>query len=267
MYSLCRNVVATSDFHLFPNGRYHPSLPIRPPMPHDPGSRSTPPFWLFLLLLFLVTYTASAQTYQYKARYDSLDTRHDKSRPLIERYFISANHGAACFNRGLKEEVRVTSRETMELAEQLGLDSLLSTASNHVGDALNGSADAALQLKYFYQGLDYAQRSGSPELIGTAQKQIATVYKSLGDLPRALQLLKLAFTNVRSDYQTNRTCCHLSDCYRLMGKPDSALYWAQRSNIITDPGSDPYAYARSLIASPTTRRSSCCCVWPPSPVC
>lgn len=135
--------------------------------------------------------------------------------------------------------------EQMALAEQLGSDTLLSTSSNHLGDALNGSADAALQLKYFYQALDYAQRSGSPKYIGTAQKQIATVYKTLGDLPRALELLKLAIANVNSDYQINRTCCHLSDCYRLMGLPDSALYWAQRSNIVAQPGDDPYAYARS----------------------
>ena len=197
-----------------------------------------------LVLLLAFTYT-SAQPYTYKARYDSLGTRYDKSRPLAERFFITANHGAACFNLGLKEENRATSREGMELAEQLGVDSLLSTASNHVGDAFNGSADAALQLKYFYQGLEYAQRSGSSNLIGTAQKQIATVYKSLGDLPRALELLKLAITNVKTDYQINRTCCHLSDCYRLMGQPDSALYWAQRSNIVPRPEDDTYAYARS----------------------
>ena len=200
---------------------------------------------ILLLLAVAAQCAVTAQKYAYKARYDSLKTRYELSRPLIERYFITANHGAACFNLGLKEEIRVNAKEEIALAEQLGIDSLLSTASNHVGDALNGSAEAALQLKYFYQGLDYAQRSGNPGYIGTAQKQIATVYKTLGDLPRALELLKLALSNVRSDYQINRTCCHLSDCYRLMEQPDSALYWAQRSNIITDPGSDPYAYARS----------------------
>ena len=213
------------------------------PVPHHRSlSTSMRGIALGALLLPFALY---AQQYTYKAVYDSLGSRYDKSRPLAERYFISANHGAACFNLGLIEEKRINAKETWELAQQLGVDSVLSTASNSLGDAFNGSADAALQLKYFYQGLDYAQRSGSAGVIGTAQKQIATVYKSLGDLPRALELLKLAIANVKSDYQTNRTCCHLSDCYRLMGDPDSALYWAQRSNIITDPGSDPYAYARS----------------------
>ncbi len=200
---------------------------------------------LHLLVLLLVFKASSAQPYTYKARYDSLGTRYDLSRPLIERYFITANHGAACFNRGLKDEIRSNAKEELAIAEQLGIDSLLSTASNHVGDALNGSAEAALQLKYFYQGLEYAKRSGNPNFIGTAQKQIATVYKSLGDLPRALGLLKLALANVNSDYQINRTCCHLSDTYRLMGQPDSALYWAQRSNVVPRPEEDNYGYARS----------------------
>ena len=186
-----------------------------------------------------------AQHYTFQAVYDSLDTRHDMSRPLVERYFITSNHHWACFNRGLSAEARITAKEELELAEQLGVDSLISTAMNHVGDSFNGSAEAALQLKYFYQGLDYAQRSGSPHVVGVAQKQIATVYKSLGDLPRALGLLKQAITNVRGPGQISRTSCHLSDCYRLMGQPDSALYWAQRSNIIARPEEDNYAYARS----------------------
>ncbi|MBL7952559.1 MAG: hypothetical protein JNM62_12665 [Flavobacteriales bacterium] len=212
-------------------------------MPHQ---RSLPITLRGLVLgALLLPFALHAQQYAFQARYDSLSTRYDESRPLIERYFITSNHGAALFNLGLKNEIRVNAKEEFALAEQLGIDSLLATASQHLGDAFNGSADAALQLKYFYQGLHYAQRSGSADDIGTAQKQIATVYKTLGDLPRALGLLKQAVAKVRSDYQVNRTCCHLSDCYRLMGQQDSALYWAQRSNIITDPGSDPYAYARS----------------------
>jgi tetratricopeptide (TPR) repeat protein len=203
-------------------------------------------FCFFLLFILSgAAFRANAQQYEYRVQYDSLDTRHDLSRPLIERYFITYAHGAACFNRGLKDEIRKNAKEEFALAEQLGVDTLLATSSQHLGDALNGSADAALQLKYFYQGLDYAKRSGSAGHIGTAYKQIATVYKSLGDLPKALELLKLAIAHVNSNYQVSRTCQHLSDTYRLMGQPDSALYWAQRSNIITDPGSDPYAYARS----------------------
>jgi tetratricopeptide (TPR) repeat protein len=197
-----------------------------------------------LALLWLVA-PLHGQTLTWKARYDSLGTRYDKSRPLIERYFIHANHGAACFNRGLVQEQRANSIEQFAIAEQLGLDTLLSQASNNLGDALVGSSDVALQLKYYYQALDYAERSGSAHRIGTAQKQIATVYRSMGDIPRAMELLKLAITNVRDDYQRARTSSGLSVCYLMMGQPDSALYWAQRSNIIPRPEDDPQAYAHA----------------------
>jgi len=200
----------------------------------------------FVFMLALAAQcSASAQLYKSEPRYDSLNTRHDMSRSLTERYFITTNHGWACFNRGLKEEGRMTCKEQLELAEQLGVDSLISTTYDDLSSAFSGSADAALQLKYAYRALEYANASGSRECIGTAQKGLATVYKPLGDLPRALDLLRKAVTNVRSSMQINRTCCHLSDCFRLMGQPDSALYWAQRSNIITNPADDEYGYARS----------------------
>ncbi|MFZ1687149.1 MAG: tetratricopeptide repeat protein, partial [Flavobacteriales bacterium] len=200
---------------------------------------------LATLLACALCFGLVAQTYKNEPKYDPLDTRHDLSRPLLERFWITCNHGWACFNKGLKEEGRMTTKEQLELAEQLGVDTLIAMSYDDLSSAFIGSADAALQLKYAYKGLEYANASGSPNSIGTAQKGLATVYKPLGDLPRALDLLKQAITNVRSQMQINRTCCHLSDCYRLMGQPDSALYWAQRSNIIGSPADDDYGYSRS----------------------
>ena len=82
----------------------------------------------FVFMLALAAQcSASAQLYKSEPRYDSLNTRHDMSRSLTERYFITTNHGWACFNRGLKEEGRMTCKEQLELAEQLGVDSLIST--------------------------------------------------------------------------------------------------------------------------------------------
>jgi tetratricopeptide (TPR) repeat protein len=200
---------------------------------------------LLFALAVVVHYSVAAQALIWKSEYDSLGTRYDKSRPLIERYFITANHSGACFARGLMAEHRANAIEQFAIAEQLGLDTILSQASNSLGDALGGSADVALRLKYYYQGLMYAERSGSAHRIGTSQKQIATVYRSMGDIPRALDLLKLAISNVRSVYQRARTSSAMSECYLLMGQPDSALFWAQRSNIIARPEDDPYAYAFS----------------------
>ncbi|MEO8733088.1 MAG: hypothetical protein ABI373_02030, partial [Flavobacteriales bacterium] len=87
-----------------------------------------------------------AQTYKAEAHFDSLDTRHDMSRPLLERFWITSNHTWACFNRGLKDEGMAAAKEELELAEQIGVDTLLSLSNLNIGDNFSGSADAALQL-------------------------------------------------------------------------------------------------------------------------
>ena len=175
---------------------------------------------------------ASAQQYKNEPRYDTLNTRHDKSRSLVERFFLTANHGWACFNRGLKEEGRATCKEQLDLAEQIGVDSLLSIAYDDLSSAFSGSADAALQLKYAFRALEYAKASGSPEHIGTAQKGLATVYKPLGDLPRALDLLKRAITTGHSDrtsFPTLRTTITAmpvrTTCLAQLTRPEAIASW------------------------------------------
>ena len=74
------------------------------------------PTLLILLVCAQHFLFSQPQTYQYKTGYDSLGTRYDKSLPLIERYFITAGHGSACFNLGLKDEMRVITMEEFALA-------------------------------------------------------------------------------------------------------------------------------------------------------
>ncbi len=200
---------------------------------------------LLLLLIASAPIAACSQQYISEPRFDSLDTRHDMKRTLVERYWITSNHVWACFNLGHTAETRKGAREELELAELLGADSLLAQAYLHLGNAFSGSADPGLMLKYDYKAREYAEAAGSRQYIGIADKEIGTLHKTLGDYPRALQLLKQALVNVQTPKQINRTCCHLSECYRLMGKPDPALYFAQRSNITARPSDDTYGYARS----------------------
>ena len=201
------------------------------------------------VLLVLTAITASCtvvgQRYVSEPRYDSLNTRHDPSRPPLERYWLTSNHRWASWNMGLKQEARQAAKEELEIAEQLGVDSLLANAYDDLSGSFIGSSESALQLKYSQKALEHAIASGSRDYTGTVQKGFATVYKPLGDYPRALDYLRKALTNLRRPSQINRACCHMSDCFRLMGQADSALYWAQRSNIVTDPAQDTYGYARS----------------------
>ncbi len=197
------------------------------------------------VLASMVHLVLSAQQFVSQPRFDSLRTRYDLSRPPQERYWITSNHRWACWNRGLKQEARQSAKEELELAEQLQVDTLLANAYDDLSGSFIGSSESALQLKYSQKALEHANASGSHDYIGTVQKGFASIYKPLGDFPRALDYLRKALTNLRRPSQINRACCHMSDCFRLMGQADSALYWAQRSNIVTNPAEDTYGYARS----------------------
>jgi tetratricopeptide (TPR) repeat protein len=201
------------------------------------------PLWLMVALA--VCASAHAQELGIDPRYDSLDTRHDKSRPLLDRFWITSNHAWACYYAGNRAPATAAAMDALELAEMIDVDTLAAEAYLILGNAIAGSADPQGSLKYFYRARALAETAGSVEYVGVADKEIAVVHKILGDYPRCLDLLKKAIVNVRSVPEVNRTNCHLSDCHRLLGQVDSALYFAQRSNIIDRPSSDPYGYARS----------------------
>jgi len=206
---------------------------------------NSPPMIRSLVLMIALAACASAhaQKYGIDPRYDSLDTRHDHSRPVLERFWITSNHAWACYYAANTASATVSAKDALDLAEAIGVDTLIAEAYLILGNAT--AADPQGSLKYFYRARALAETAGSTEYVGVADKEIAVVHKNLGDYPRCLDLLKKAIVNVRSVPEVNRTNCQLSDCYRLMGLVDSALYFAQRSNIIDRPSHDPYGYARS----------------------
>ena len=197
---------------------------------------------LVLMLTLAACDCAHAQKLGIDPRYDSLDTRHDKSRPVLERFWITSNHAWACYYAGNRTKATSVAMDALELAEAIGVDTLAAETYLILGNA----SDAQSALKYFYRARALAETAGSAEYVGVADKEIAVVHKILEDYPRCLVLLQKAIMNVRSVQEVNRTYCHFSDCYRLMGQADSALYFAQRSNIIDQPSDDPYGYARSF---------------------
>ena len=200
---------------------------------------------LVLMLTLLVIGGVAAQKLGIDPRYDSLDTRHDRSRPVLERFWTTANHGWACYYAGERTGATTAGMEALALADTMDVDTLAADAYLLLGNAAAGSADPEAGLKYFYRARTLAEKAHSREYVGVADKEIGGMYRILEDYPRSLELLKKALVNVRSVLEVNRTYCQLSDTYRLMGQADSALYYAQRSNIIREPVDDPYGYARS----------------------
>ncbi len=181
------------------------------------------------------------------AVFDTLDIRHDLSKPAITRFQAARYHVTACMYAGMAEEQRNTALLLLDLANELKQDTILAHAHVVVGYTFRQGNDQGQSLEYDYKGLEYAQRGGVPDQIGWAEKEIGILFKQLGQYREAITWLKRGEAKITRIGEVNRAACHLSETYGAMGMVDSALYYAQRSNVITSAGSDPYGYARSQL--------------------
>ncbi|MBK6832068.1 MAG: hypothetical protein IPG92_15650 [Flavobacteriales bacterium] len=102
-------------------------------------------------------------------------------------------------------------------------------------------------LRYFFLGREHALTAGDSNRLGGIDKEIGVGYKMMGHDSLAIEYLLRAQRNVTSQALVNRTAAHLSEVYLGFGKVDSALYQAQRSNVVMEPGVDPYGYARAQL--------------------
>ena len=201
---------------------------------------------LLLAVASLTVVGASAQIPE-RAEWDTLDARHDKSRPLRERFRITANHIWAEWNTGNFKATRAGALELMDMAEEADSDSLRWRAYSWASGGFGESGDLGARLKYLYKGLEFAQAVNDTSGFTDLYKNIGLVYKWLKDYRHAIEHFKKAASYARFEFEINRASCHLSDCYLGLGLVDSALYFAQRSNIVTAPSLDAYGYARSQL--------------------
>jgi tetratricopeptide (TPR) repeat protein len=181
------------------------------------------------------------------AVFDTLDVRHDLSKPAITRFQAARYHVTACMYAGQVEEQRRTALLMLDLANELKQDTILAHANVVVGYTFRQGNDQGQSLEYDYKGLAYAQRGGVPDQIGWAEKEIGILFKMLGQYREAITWLKRGETKIKRIAEVNRVLCHLSEAYSGLGMLDSALFYAQRSNVITSAANDPYGYARSQL--------------------
>ena len=178
---------------------------------------------------------------------DTLDTRHDKLKPLRERLEIMGQHDEALFAQGRHAQRQANAIEYMELAQQVGTDSLLAKAYGMIAGLERNGSRASTALKYYLLARQYALAAGDMRQFGFNEKQIGILYKDMKDYPTAIQYLKRAQVAESEPGQVNRISCHMSEIMLALGKADSALYYAQRSNVFINPDDDPYGYARSQL--------------------
>ncbi|MBK7383445.1 MAG: tetratricopeptide repeat protein [Flavobacteriales bacterium] len=180
------------------------------------------------------------------AQFDTLDVRHDRSKPMVVRVEASKSHAVACLYAGRAEELQNTALFMLDLAPEMKADTLLAKTYLTVGYSCKEN-DPGKALEYMYKALEYAERSGKPNLIGWVEKETGIVFKQMGQFREAITWLERAEAHVISRDEVNRTACHMSEAYDELGMKDSAMFYAQRSNLITAAGMDPYGYARSQL--------------------
>ena len=181
------------------------------------------------------------------AVFDTLDVRHDLSKSAIERFQAARFHVTACMYAGRWEEQRNTALLMLDLANELKQDTILAHANVVVGYTFRQGNDQGQSLEYDYKGLKYAQRGGVPDQIGWAEKEIGILFKQLGQYREAITWLKKGEAKITRIGEVNRVACHMSETYSGLGMRDSALFYAQRSNVIPSAVIDPYGYARSQL--------------------
>jgi tetratricopeptide (TPR) repeat protein len=191
------------------------------------------------------TIPAHAQTAL--AVFDTLDVRHDLSKTAITRFQAARYHVTACMYAGKVEEQRRTALLMLDLANELKQDTILAHANVVVGYTFRQGNDQGQSLEYDYKGLACAERGGIPDQIGWAEKEIGILFKQLDQYREAITWLKRGEAKITRIAEVNRVNCHLSEAYSGLGMRDSALFYAQRSNVITSPANDPYGFARSQL--------------------
>ncbi|MBK7554950.1 MAG: hypothetical protein IPI55_10185 [Flavobacteriales bacterium] len=180
------------------------------------------------------------------AQLDTLDVRHDKSQSIDIRLEAAKDHAIACLYAGRAEELRSTALYMLDLVPEAKEDSTLGQTYLMVSYSCKES-DPGKGLEYMHKGLEHAERSARPGLIGWVEKEIGVLYKQMGQFREAINWMKRAEAHVKGRVEVNRTHCHLSEAYEAIGLLDSAMFHAQASNIITSTAMDPYGYARSQL--------------------
>jgi len=178
---------------------------------------------------------------------DTLDARYDKSKSLLERLDIMAQHNEALFAQGRYVEREANAKEFMEIAQQVGTDSVMARAYGFLAASGESARRSSSTLKYYLLARGYALAAKDSMRLGFMDKQIGVLYKEMKDYPTAIQYLKRSQIAEGDPGQLNRVSCHMSEIMLAIGKPDSALYYAQRSNVFIKPEDDPYGYARSQL--------------------
>ena len=121
--------------------------------------------FLVLVVVWVSTWACHAQTAF--AVFDTLNVRHDLSKPAIVRFQAARYHVTACMYAGRADDQRSTALLLLDLATELKQDTLLAVANTTVSYSCREN-DPGTGIQYLYKALEHAERGGDPDQIGRA---------------------------------------------------------------------------------------------------
>ena len=141
------------------------------------------------------------------------------------------------------EECMRAAMRSLQMAEQLKNDSLIGRAQFSIGGAFALVNDVNAALAHYNNAFTTNEGLGDSLEMGFVCKEIAALYRGLGDTDGSLRYMHRALAYGMNPRVRARGMSVMTKCYLELGKLDSALYCAQQADIVKRPGEDPYGYS------------------------
>ena len=133
----------------------------------------------------------------------------------------------------------------LEVAEPTGNDTLIGKAHFGIGAAFMQLNDVNGALKHLNIAFERYEHTGDSLGMGQVCKETAIVYQRVGDNDGTIRYMRKALAYGMPPGIRSRGMGTLSQYYLGRGELDSALYYAQKVDMVRSPGDDPWGYAHA----------------------
>ena len=144
-----------------------------------------------------------------------------------------------------QEECMSAALRALELADAAKNDTLLGLAHFGIGVSFSITNDINGALKHHNLALDHYARARDTLWMGACCKEIAILYQRVGDNDGTIRYMRKALAYGMPPGIRSRGMGTLAQYYLGRGELDSALYCAQKVDMVRSPGDDPWGYAHA----------------------
>ena len=174
---------------------------------------------------------------------DTLEQRERTAVDLRTKFVVNSSLYARYLFLDRQEECMQAAMRSLELAEQLKNDTLLSRAHCSIGGAFALVSNVNAALDRYNTSFSIAEHTRDSLQMGFVCKEIAVLYSRVGDTEGALRYMRRALAYGMTPSVRARGMSVMARCYLELDQLDSAYYCAREADIIKEPGKDPYGYS------------------------